>query len=138
MNQKELEVLYNNTPYNIYLVCSWAKYGVLPCKWTGRYIDENESIPEIIEYNDCNGTRDLFYTCPIYRASTEATSWWFFDEEQARDLARNLNGEFARFYCSTHEELKELDKTYDKSSVRCNRAEKRTDVSDTMEYVSLE
>lgn len=52
IKQKILQYKYQKAK-NIYIVGHWAKWGVLPAKYSGR-INKNGD-PLIIYYTDCNG-----------------------------------------------------------------------------------
>ena len=90
IKQKILKYKYNKAK-NIYIVALWAKWGVLPTKWTGKFSKDNN--PLTIYYTDCNGMEDLYYITPWYNETTGVTIAYFFNEKQAVLLANKLNKE---------------------------------------------
>ena len=88
IKQKILEYKYKKAK-NIYIVGLWARWGVLPAKYSGK-IDRNGD-PLTIYYTDCNGTYDLYYITPWYNETTGITIAYFFNEKQAISLANQLN-----------------------------------------------
>lgn len=90
IKQKILKYKYYKAK-NIYIVALWARWGVLPAKWTKKF--DKEGNPLTIYYTDCNGMQDLYYIIPWYKETTGTTIAYFFNEKQAISLANKLNKE---------------------------------------------
>lgn len=88
ISQKILAYKYEKAK-NIYIVGCWARWGVLPAKFSGKF--DKEGNPLTIYYTDCNGTQDLYYIHEWYKETTGSTIAYFFNEDQAETLARYLN-----------------------------------------------
>ena len=79
--QKKNKQLYENTDYNLYVVCRWANFGVCSCKWIGKW--DKCGNPLIVEYNDHNGQYETYDIVPYYRCSIGALRYWYFDRSLA-------------------------------------------------------
>ena len=90
IQQKFLKHKYKKAK-EIYIVVLWAKWGVVPVKYTKK-IDKNGD-PLIIYYTDCNGVQDLYYITQWYNETTGITIAYFFNEKEAKSLAQKLNKE---------------------------------------------
>lgn len=90
IKQKILKYKYKKAK-NIYIVGFWARWGVLPVKYSGK-ININGD-PLTICYTDCNGRQDLYYITPWYNETSGITIAYFFNEKQAISLANKLNKE---------------------------------------------
>lgn len=91
IKQKILQYKYQRAK-NIYIVGCWAKWGILPAKYSGK-INKNGD-PLTIHYTDCNGMRDLYYITAWYNETTGITVAYFFNEKEAMSLVKKLNKEF--------------------------------------------
>ena len=92
IKQKILEYKYNQAK-DIYIVGRWARYGVLPAKWSGLINDNGD--PLIIHWDDHNGAYETYSLIPWYYATTGATIAYFFNYKAAENLVHLLNGNIA-------------------------------------------
>lgn len=77
----------------IYAVCRWAKYGVREYPFTEKYFSKNGfSIPLVYEYDDFNGTRDIYLLRRIDLTSS-AVIMWTQNHMVAEKVAELLNKE---------------------------------------------
>ena len=88
IKQKILKYKYKKAK-PIYIVACWARWGVLPAKFSGKF--DKEGNPLTIYWTDCNGTHDLYYIHKWYSETTGLTFAYFFNEKQAEGLAKHLN-----------------------------------------------
>ena len=77
----------------IYTVSCWAKYGVRAYPFTGKYFSENGfSIPLVYDYDDFNGTRDIYLLCRLDMTSG-IVIMWTQNKKVADKVAELLNKE---------------------------------------------
>jgi len=91
IKQKILKRKYEKCNKYIYIVCQWAKWGVIKEKWTGKVNENGE--PLIIKYNDHNGEYDSYYTCCWFNATSGITIAYYFNKNKAEKLCQLLNSE---------------------------------------------
>lgn len=87
---KKREKLYNDTPDNLYVICHWARWGVLPCKQVGW---DGLGHPLIIEYNDHNGEYESYDIIPWDHCTSGCSPYWLTDRDAALLEAEELNKE---------------------------------------------
>ena len=75
----------------IYLIAVWARAGVRPYYFIGKYYKETGE-PLVYDYDDKNGTEDAFYLRPITYVTTGDIIGWTQDEELAKHVADLYNG----------------------------------------------
>lgn len=90
LNQFYLKKRYQKAR-KIYVICLWARYGVLECRWSGKF--DKTGSPLTIHWDDHNGERETYTIVPFYRESTGSTRYYSFSKESAKYLAEKLNGE---------------------------------------------
>jgi hypothetical protein len=90
LNQFYLEKKYQKAR-KIYIVCLWARYGVLEARWSGKFNEDGH--PLTIHWDDHNGERETYTIVPFYRESTGSTIYYSFTKESAKKLAERFNGQ---------------------------------------------
>lgn len=85
---KYLKYRYNKAR-KIYIVCCWARWGVLQARFSGKFNEKNQ--PLTIQYSDHNGTHESYYIAPWYLETTGLTIAYFFNEKDAEYLANSLD-----------------------------------------------
>lgn len=73
----------------IYIVCCWARWTVLPAKL--YKIDKKTRVPKIIQWTDHNGTSSEYYVTTYYWATTGRIFGWYENEQEAKARAKYLN-----------------------------------------------
>lgn len=74
----------------IYLIAVWARAGVRPYYFTGKY-QKGTDEPLVYDYDDKNGTEDAFYLRPITYVTTGDIIGWTQDEALAHNVAYLYN-----------------------------------------------
>ena len=87
IKQKILEYKYKKAK-PIYIICLWAKYGFLECKFANKYNKEGELLT--IQWTDNNGEHEEYYIAPWHYESTGAISWTF-DKDKAKEIVERMN-----------------------------------------------
>ena len=80
----------------IYLVCCWARYGVMEFPFTGKYKTNEKgiSIPIVYDYDDHNGTCDNWYLRRIDFVTTGQIIMWTQSKMTADMIAELFNDRF--------------------------------------------
>lgn len=87
IKQKILERKYNKAK-DIYIVCRWIKWGVLPAKF--YKINENNDLLTIY-YTDHNGEFEEYIIMPWYYETSGSCIAYFFNKTEAEKMANFLN-----------------------------------------------
>jgi len=85
---KYLEKKYQKAK-KVYIVCLWARYGVLEARFSGKFDKDNNLLT--IQYSDHNGEYESYFIAPWYYETTGATIAYSFNEQDAQILANKLN-----------------------------------------------
>lgn len=85
---KYLEYRYKKAK-KLYIVCLWARYGVLEARFSGKFDKNNH--PLTIQYSDHNGMYESYYIAPWYYETTGRTIAYSFNEQNAQTIADELN-----------------------------------------------
>lgn len=96
----------------MYLVGCWARYGVMPFPFSGKFIKDksiggnNERVPLVWDYYDGNGTCDFWRLIPITETTAGTIICWTERRAIAKKIANALNitGGFAK-NLSTYKKL---------------------------------
>lgn len=89
-NCKEAREYLDSLP-KAYIAACWAGWGVRDFPFSGRYLDQQKTIPLVWDYCDFNGAADEWRLVPINRTTTGMIMGWSFDEKMLRDYVRLKN-----------------------------------------------
>lgn len=84
----------------IYLVACWAGYGVREHYFSGKYVKNKEglNIPLVYDYDDFNGTQDIYVLRKITNTTTGNIIMWTMSKSVARRIADALNAHKESFW----------------------------------------
>lgn len=89
-NCKETREYLDSLP-KVYIAACWAGWGVRDFPFSGRYLDQQKTIPLVWDYCDFNGAADEWHLVPINRTTTGMIMGWSFNEKMLRDYVRLKN-----------------------------------------------
>lgn len=107
-NCKETKEYLNSLP-KVYIAACWAGWGVIDFPFSGRYLDQQKTIPLVWDHCDFNGEADEWHLVPISHTTSGAIAGWSFDEKMLKDYARLKNIERGEEWRNAKVEVKEED-----------------------------
>ena len=87
LKQKILKKIYNKAK-NIYIVCRWAKWAVLPARF---YKFDKKGYPLTIYFTDHNGMFEEYSIVHWHNETSGVCLAYFFNEAEAQQVAYFLN-----------------------------------------------
>ena len=82
---------YLETLPKVYIAACWAGWGVAEFYFSGKYEDEEQTMPLVWDYYDGNGTTDEWHLIPIYQTTTGYIAGWSFNKKMLKDYVKLKN-----------------------------------------------